>query len=196
MESGNKEQTWVLRTGDKLDPEPLSQHVRCIIKVPGGTGFSSVEVGLLLDSGLEITLTLEELLAKILREQPLIELTYPFERRTRVVTTFRQQKEINTHACPLHLIVGFLQGNIRFTVPFLVFPGLRNLVIIRQLPSREVLEIGVMGQVRDIIKRVNVEMSDEEPHMLATPMIKIDNRIHLTPQGIGKRQEGNGWMHG
>lgn len=96
MELGVTRQTRELAMEDRPHLEPLWQDVRSTIKLPGRRGFSYVEVDLLLDSGSEVPAVSEELVVKIQREQPNMELICPFEGRARLVTAFAQQKDINT----------------------------------------------------------------------------------------------------
>lgn len=81
VEAGGPGQMKVLGFHEKPHLEPLSRHLRSAINVPGARGASSVEIDLLLDSGLRVVAISEGDVNNIPRGHPRVTLAYPLEVR-------------------------------------------------------------------------------------------------------------------
>ena len=74
-------------------------------------------------------------------------LTQAFVGHARVVTSLGKEFDIETQLCPPHLPIETPWGPVRFTMPFVVFPGGGDGVIIGQRTLREKLGIDVMAKL-------------------------------------------------
>lgn len=84
--------------GRKTPPQAVTAARPRKIKVPGANRFTPVDVDLLLDYGSEFMAISGELVGRIQKERPDIELRCTFEGRARVITVFGQQRELETQS--------------------------------------------------------------------------------------------------
>ena len=89
-----------------------------------------------------------------------------FAGHARVVTSSGQECDIVTQSCPLHLTIKTPCGPVRFTMPFVVFPGGRNVVIIGQHTLREKLGIEFTTQLKAWVLKAHGR--EDGPAMEAT----------------------------
>lgn len=151
---------------------------------------SPVYVDLLLDSGPEVSVISKEVVTKIQKEHPNIELTCPPERRVCVVTAFEQQNEIDTERTAWIFPWSLHEGNILFIVLFVILPSPGNLDVIGHLTLRAMLGTDMLGQPDDANELLNNEVRKEEPWALEAPDIEIDHRPHLTIEALRGVREG------
>ena len=140
---------------DLVESEPyvegLTQHLAGRLAVPDS--FAVAEVKMLMDSGSSIT-AMSKKLVQALRGQPGMmqpALTQAFVVHARVVTSLGQECDIKAQSCPLHLTIDTPWGPVRFTLPFIVLPGVGDVVIIGQKTLREKLGIDAMAQLEDSV---------------------------------------------
>ena len=75
-------------------------------------------------------------------------LTRAFVGHARVVTSTGPECDIETQSCPLHLTMETPWGPVKFTMPFVLLPGGRDVVIIGQKTLREKLGVDVIAQLQ------------------------------------------------
>ena len=128
--------------------EVLTQLLAGRLAVSGAS--AAAEVKVLMDSGSSITAMSEELTQALRGQLGMTQtaLTHASVGHARVVTSFGQECDIETHSCPLYLTIDTPWGPARFTMPFIVLPEVGVVVITGQKTMREELDIDVMAQLK------------------------------------------------
>lgn len=121
---------------DQLETRPqgerLTQHVKAGLTVPGVENTQPMWVEVSLDTGSGVLTTLAQLLARMKAATSELQPTKPFQRQSRVVTDFGEERTDDTQTRPMHLSVEFLRRSTETTIPFIMLPAPENLVNIGQ----------------------------------------------------------------
>ena len=143
---------------ERLTTEPhvayLAQHVQGELVVPGPGGGKPERVNVLLDSGSGVTSISEELISKMMSASPGVSLVRPFQGSARVRNAFGKEQAITHETTPLLLTLATPWGSVRFQLPFVVLPGLGDLLIVGQVTLQEILKVDVMGMLRQTVLEV------------------------------------------
>ena len=109
---------------------------------------------MLLDSGSGVASISEELISKMTSASPGVSLVRPFQGSARVRNAFGKEQGITHETMPLLLTLAALWGRVRFQLPFVVLPGLGDLLIVGQVTLQEVLKVDVMGMLQQTVLEV------------------------------------------
>lgn len=134
----------------RVDASEFEPHIKLvIIRVHGKIGpngaIEGKQIPLLLYSSRGLTSVSEDLMQELQRKASgQVEVTRPFEGKTRVLTAFDEECIANDQTAPLDLTIDTVCETVRMALLFVVLPGELNSVNLVPKPLREVLFTDMM----------------------------------------------------